>query len=476
MPDRIPGKRWAAYRYGHPGALRLRCFGSLSQRYLERIVNSFVTIPEDHIVVTKYTRGLLGPSQKMLGPVRDGGRISAGTPPGCWGPMITPKFQGGHEVTQPVAVDGAEIGDAVALKIVRCEVTSLATSSGVMAFVDGRYLGDPFVAKLCPACGTAAPSSHVEGIGDDAIHCDVCGAEVNAFRFSNGYVIVLDSENQVSLTVDKDVARSLAGRPQDSALLPATSEQHSILTLARSDMSGVAAHMRPFLGNIGTTPSRDIPDSHNAGDFGGFLLGAPHGFSLTQEQLDSCKTDGHMDTNSVREGAILICPVKVKGGGVYFGDMHAQQGNGEVAGHATDVSGAVTLDVQVIKGLELDGPILLQRLDDLPPMARPMSADQRASVEALARRYGQKYIEENAPITFIGSGSTLNEATKVGLDRAARVTGLPYDEIMNRATIAGSIEISRLPGVVRVTFMCPMSVLERIGIAHLVREQYGLAA
>src|SRR5262249_38854416 len=154
--------------------------------------------------------------------------------------------------------------------------------------------------------------------------------------------------------------------------------------------------------------------SHNAGDFGTFLVGAPHGFGLTHEDLERHKTDGHMDTNSVREGAIVICPVKVPGGGVYMGDMHAQQGNGEIAGHAPDGSGEVEVEVEVIKGLELDGPILLQRPDDLPPMARPMTAEQLEHVQALARRYGQTRIEVNAPVTFIGSGPTLNDATKVG--------------------------------------------------------------
>jgi acetamidase/formamidase len=182
-----------------------------------------------------------------------------------------------------------------------------------------------------------------------------------------------------------------------------------------------------------------------------------------------------MDTNSVREGAILICPVKVPGGGIYMGDMHAQQGNGEVAGHATDVSGEVELEVEVIKGLSLDGPILLQCPDDLPPLAKPLSADERRAVTALAARYGQSEIESNGPITFIGSGANLNDATHNGLTRATKVTGLPYDEILNRATIAGSIEISRLPGVVRVTFLCPTPILEKLGLAHLVAEQYGLS-
>lgn len=424
--------------------------------------------------VFTYTRGMLGPSQKMLGPVPSGSIISVGTPPGCWGPMITPKFQGGHEVTQPVAVQGAEPGDAIAIKLRKLRITSLATSSGVMEFVDGRYVSDPFVAKLCSSCGAVSPESYVEGIGDEAIHCSVCGAEVNAFRFTNGYVIVIDQDNGVSVTVAKSVAEKLAEKAKEYASMPEDSEQHSILALARADLPGLIARVQPFMGNIGTTPSIDMPDSHNCGDFGAFLVGAKHNYALTEEQLNQHKTDGHMDTNSVREGAILICPVKVKGGGVYMGDMHAQQGNGEIAGHATDVAGTVEVQVELIKNLPIDGPILLQRVDDLPLMARPIEPALREKAQALGTKYGQTSFEDNAPITFIGTGRDLNEATKVGLTRAATITGLSYDEILNRATINGSIEISRLPGCVRVTFLCPRAILRRLGIDHLVAEQYRL--
>ena len=424
--------------------------------------------------VDTYTNGLLGPSQPMLGPLANGGTLIAGTPPGCWGPMITPAFEGGHEVTQPVAIEGAEIGDAVALTIQRLRVTSTATSSGVMEFVEGRYHGDPFVAKFCASCGTEHPASHVDGIGADAIRCSQCGAEVNAFRFRHGYVIVFDEASQVSLTVNQDIADRLAGKASLMSALPELAAQHSILSLARADMPGVAAPMRPFLGNIGTTPSRDLPDSHNCADFGQYLVGAPHRYALTKDELHAAKTDGHMDTNSVREGAILICPVKVPGAGVYLGDMHAQQGNGEIAGHATDVSGETEVTVEVIKHLKLEGPILLQNLDDLPPMARPMTAEQRQKVAELGARWGQHEIEETGPITFIGSGENLNAAVENGLRRAAQVTGLQYEEVLNRATINGSIDISRLPGTIRVTFLCPLEILDRIGIGHLVREKYAL--
>jgi len=58
-----------------------------------------------------------------------------------------------------------------------------------------------------------------------------------------------------------------------------------------------------------------------------------------------------MDINRVREGATVIAPVKVDGGGVYLGDMHAMQGDGEIAGHTADVAGICVLQVKVLKGV-----------------------------------------------------------------------------------------------------------------------------
>ena len=92
-----------------------------------------------------------------------------------------------------------------------------------------------------------------------------------------------------------------------------------------------------------------------------------------------------MDIDAVRAGAILVCPVKVPGGGVYMGDMHALQGDGEIAGHTCDVAGTVTLEVEVVKGLGIDGPVLFPVAEDLPFLARPLSAAERARAAELAR-------------------------------------------------------------------------------------------
>lgn len=439
------------------------------------MMNLDTRLPLPVIAVNRYTRGVIGPDMPMLGPVEDGGIISTGTPPGCWGPMITPQFHGGHEVTHPVAVAGAEVGDAIAIELLKVRVTSDASASGVMDFVEGRYTGDPFVAKFCPQCGTASPASHIEGIGQEAVHCDVCGAEVSAFRFKNGYVMVFDHGRGVGLTVDRQAAEAIARRAREHAHMPNAAEQHSILTFAPADVPGVVSRIKPFMGNIGTVPSRALPDSHNCGDFGAFVIDAPHELGMSREELYRHKTDGHMDNNVVCEGAILICPVKVTGGGVYVGDMHAMQGNGEVAVHTTDVAGEVELRVSVLKRLRNDGPIIFPNLEDLPPLARPLSPETRLAALALARRYGSSIVENAAPIQFIGSGDDLNAATENGLQRAAAVCGLDYDEVRNRATIAGAIDISRLPGVVKVTFLCPLERLDNVGLGAIARRKYGLA-
>jgi len=429
---------------------------------------------QQSVRVAKFTGGIVGPSIPMVGPLADGGTIVAETAPGCWGPMITPTFRGGHEVTTPVAVEGAEPGDAILIRIEKIRVTSTATASGTMSFVDGRYTGDPFVARHCPECGTKNPPTRVEGVGPEAIRCAVCGAEVSPFRVSNGYTIVFDHDRGVGVTTEPEVAERLAREAGKVMALPKESQQHPIVALCPADISGVMTRLRPFIGNIGTTPSIDMPDSHNAGDFGQFLIDAPHEYGITKEQLDEARTDGHMDIDSVREGAVLLCPVKVAGGGVYIGDVHAMQGDGEVAGHTTDVSAEVTLQVRLLKGLKIGGPILLPPADDLPYLARPLSSAEQEAAQQLAKAFGQEMLEQAAPIQMVGSGANLNEATENGVARLAALLGLSNEEVLNRVTISGAVEIGRLPGVVTVTMMTPLAWLEKIGLAEVVKSQYGL--
>ncbi|HET6143973.1 MAG TPA: acetamidase/formamidase family protein [Candidatus Acidoferrales bacterium] len=432
------------------------------------------TAGAETVFVSEFTDGLLDPALPMLGPVRDGGHIVANTAPGCWGPMITPAIRGGHEVTKPVAVSGAEVGDAIAIRIKEIVVTSLATASGNDQMMTGRFVGDPYVAARCPKCETLNPETRVEGIGQTAIRCARCGADCTPFTITNGYTIAFDKERSIGVTLNRDAAERIARDAKSYAALPEKSIQNPILTFAPHDLVGLVARLRPFMGQFGTTPAIRMPDSHNAGDFGQFLIGAPHQYAITAAQLED-RTDGHMDIDIVRAGAIVICPVKVKGGGIYMGDMHALQGDGEIAGHTADVAGIVTLQVHVIKGLTIDGPILLPCTEDLPYLARPLSRDERVRAERLAKHWGVERLEESAPISFVGTGPDLNAATENALARAARTLDMTLAEVKNRATITGGIEIGRHPGVVQVTFRAPLSRMGRPGLTSFLQDQYGTA-
>lgn len=424
------------------------------------------------VVVTAYTDGILDPGAPMLGPVKNGGLIEANTMPGCWGPMITPELRGGHEVTQPVFVEGAEPGDAVVIRIRDIRVTSLAAASGVDRMMGEFFNGDPYVAKKCPHCGAMRPETTVEGIGQEAVRCANCGTSIQPFLFEHGYTATFDKSGKVGITVDLKAAERIARDAKYYAQLSESCRQHPILLFAPHDMPGVISRTRPFMGQLGTTPAVRMPDSHNAGDFGVFLVGAPHEYALTAEQLEH-RTDGHMDIDAARKGAIVVAPVKVPGAGVYMGDMHALQGDGEIAGHTIDVAGLVTLQVNVLKGRALEGPVLFPVVEDLPYLARPVTAAERKRALVLAKKWGMRRLEETAPISVVGTGADLNKATDCGLQRAAKLLDMSVAEVRNRATITGAIEIGRLPGVVQVTFLAPLEKLKGAGLLALAREQYG---
>ena len=429
---------------------------------------------QQELDVDRFTLGLVGPDQEWAGTVADGGTVRTHTPPACWGPMITPEFRGGHEVTRPIRVENAEPGDALVVRIKDVEVTSVATSTGSMAEREGAFGDDPFVDHRCPECGTEWPESVVEGIGEDAIKCAECGANASSFGFEFGYTVAFDDDRSVGLTVGEAGATDLAERADEAMALPENSRQHPILLYKPNEIPGALGHLRPFIGNIGTTPPREFPDSHNAGDFGQFLIGAGHDWGLPDEDALADRTDGHMDSNDVRPGATLVCPVKIEGAGLYVGDLHANQGDGELSLHTTDVSGRTELEVEVIKGLDIDGPLLLPNEADLPPIAKPYTDAERETGAELAAEYDVDEVADAAPIQVIGSGATINDATDNAFDRAGTLLGMTEGEVRARCTFTGGVEIARLPGVVQLSMLAPMETLEDVGLADAVRAQYDL--
>jgi acetamidase/formamidase len=134
--------------------------------------------------------------------------------------MITPEIKGGHEVTQPVYVEGAEVGDAVAISILSIKVTSKATASGNETIIDGRFLGDPYVAAKCPKCDVLYPKTVVSGVGEGAVRCENCGESVSPFAFTHGYTIAFDDKTKIGVTVDRNQAECFAKDAKMYAAMP----------------------------------------------------------------------------------------------------------------------------------------------------------------------------------------------------------------------------------------------------------------
>ncbi|MFI5179671.1 MAG: acetamidase/formamidase family protein, partial [Vicinamibacterales bacterium] len=92
--------------------------------------------------------------------------------------------------------------------------------------------------------------------------------------------------------------------------------------------------LQPFLGCIGVAPA--------GGEARSSIVPAEFG--------------GNMDAPEVRPGYTLYLPVNAPGALLYFGDGHAAQGDGEVAGTAIEVPLRVRLQVNLIKGKKIAWP------------------------------------------------------------------------------------------------------------------------
>ena len=108
-------------------------------------------------------------------------------------------------------------------------------------------------------CGTEWPETRVEGIGPGSIKCVKCGAEATPFTFTNGYTIVFDQAKSIGVTIGKSAAENIARHAARYAALPEGSVQNPILLFAPSDLVGLSTRLRPFLGQLGTTPSAAMP-------------------------------------------------------------------------------------------------------------------------------------------------------------------------------------------------------------------------
>jgi formamidase len=133
---------------------------------------------------------------------------------------------------------------------------------------------------------------------------------------------------------------------------------------------GVAIPMNGFMGTVGTLPGFPevtawVERETKLGEAGGIALppqptGAqpaavcgPNG-----SHKDKClrtipprENGGNMDIKQMVVGTTLLLPCYVDGCGLFVGDVHYAQGDGEVAGTAIEIGAKVTVRTQIRKGM-----------------------------------------------------------------------------------------------------------------------------
>ncbi len=161
--------------------------------------------------------------------------------------------------------------------------------------------------------------------------------------------------------------------------------------LPDSRMKRIEIDLQPMLGRVAVAPrGQEAFSGIWPGDFG-----------------------GNMDAPEVREGTTVYLPIFHDGAYLYFGDGHARQGHGEVAGTGLETSMDVVLEIDLIKGKTIDWP----RLEDkdyimVVGSARPlMDAFRLAHVELiewLVSDYGFGKLDAYALLGQVGVSTIAN--------------------------------------------------------------------
>ena len=141
-------------------------------------------------------------------------------------------------------------------------------------------------------------------------------------------------------------------------------------THAESDgMPGVKVPYEAFLGSVGVLPGEEEVTSWKAREA---ALGAAGGVALPPQPVgalpsavcgpdgsnpDDClrtipprENGGNMDVQQMQIGTTLLLPCFIDGCGLFIGDVHYAQGDGEVSGTAIEMGAVVTVTTEIRKG------------------------------------------------------------------------------------------------------------------------------
>ena len=170
-----------------------------------------------------------------------------------------------------------------------------------------------------------------------------------------------------------------------------TTRMVGVTDMPKSRVKRMEIDLQPMLGRVAVAPRGDEAFAGLwPGDFG-----------------------GNMDAQEVREGTTVYLPIFHDGAYFYFGDGHARQGHGEVAGTGLETSMDVVLRIDVVKGRTIDWP----RLEDKDHImvvgsGRPLIDAFRLAhvelVEWMEQEYGFDRLDAYTLVGQVGESTVAN--------------------------------------------------------------------
>jgi acetamidase/formamidase len=149
-----------------------------------------------------------------------------------------------------------------------------------------------------------------------------------------------------------------------------------VLELPNSASKRIEMPLKPMLGRLAVAPA-------GGEAFGGLWPG---------------NFGGNMDASDAREGTTVYLPIFNDGALFYFGDGHALQGDGEIAGSGLETTMDVTLQFDLIKGRRIRWP-RMEDADDIMvagsgrPLVDAFRIAQVELIEWLVEDYGFERME-----------------------------------------------------------------------------------
>ena len=256
-----------------------------------------------------------------------------------------------------------------------------------------------------------------------------------------------------------------------------------------AEVPGVRIPMNGFMGSVGVMPGAEEVDKWLARET---QLAAAGGVALPPEPTsarpaeicgpkgshkDKClrtipprENGGNMDVKQMVEGTTLLLPCFIDGCGLFIGDVHFAQGDGEVAGTAIEMGAVVTVETSIRKGM---ASVVKQPMFEGGSQIKKLEPDSFHAVVGYPLKAAGEvppqwtYLDSAKikPLTNLSNDVTLAARNSLinMIDWLKTTKGLTKEQAFVVTSVACDLRISNVVDVPNyaVTTICPMNIFDK---------------